>query len=43
MSGETLTIEEGMNLKGKNGERQDVGDDRVCGLARRQCGQDAIW
>jgi hypothetical protein len=27
-SGETLTIEESMNLEGENGERQDVGDDQ---------------
>jgi hypothetical protein len=26
-SGETLTIEESMNLEGENGERRNVGDD----------------
>jgi hypothetical protein len=28
MSGETLTIEESMNLEGENGERHDVAGDR---------------
>ena len=27
-SGETLTIEESMNLEGENGERRNVGDDQ---------------
>ena len=36
-SGETLTIEESMNLEGENGERQDVGDveEWSCGWSRR--------